>query len=137
MLAGMSTPTRDRAVLVAGPEFQARVICAALRSRGISAWSDRTERVLEDRVSLAWADVIVMIDDLAQRGAHREGLDRIVGPKLLVSTVPLDAHHRAGLIEAEGFEYVIDWTAPVECIAAFVERTIHRGALPLRFASGI
>lgn len=123
----------EHVVLVAGPESQAQFAAAVLRSRGFSAWSDRCERVLNDRVSLAWADLIVVMHDGPLSEADRNHLGRIATPKMLVSSVKLSAQQRVDLIEVHGFEYVIDWPATLDCIAAFVERALHRGALPLRF----
>lgn len=125
---------RDYHILVAGPEAAASSVVRALRERHLSAWSDRTERVLRDRVSLNWADVVVVFREEGLLERQREHLDTIRCPKLLLSCEPLSTEQRAELVDAYGFEFVIAWPAPADLIAAFVERAAHRRALPLGFS---
>lgn len=125
---------RDYHVLVAGPEVASAAVVRALRERRLSAWSDRTGRVLGDPASLSWADVVVLFNDSETLSRERSRIAKISAPKLLLSAQPLTTNERAELIDEYGFEFVITWPAPTELIAAFVERAAHRRALPLGFS---
>lgn len=125
---------RDYHILVAGPESAAASVTRALRSRGLSAWSDRLDRAMADRASLNWADVVVVFHQPDGLECERAALDTISVPKLLLSSQPLSTDERAELIEEFGFEFVMTWPAPAELIAAFTERAAHRRALPVGFS---
>ena len=128
---------RDYNVLVAGPEGSAAAVVRALRDRGLSAWSDRLQHVLDDRASITWADVIVLFYDADLLEVVRGELEQVSTPKVLLSHVPLSTTERARLIEDYRFEYVIAWPAPADLVAAFVERATHRRVLPLRYTAGV
>ena len=125
---------RDYHILIAGPELASASVVRALRERRLSAWSDRLERVLCDRASLDWADVVVVFNDADTLLLERQRLGALRTPKLLLSAEPLSTGERAELIDEYGFEFVITWPAPTDLIAAFVERAAHRRALPLGFS---
>lgn len=125
---------RDYHVLIVGPELASAAVVRALRERRLSAWSDRPERVLQDRASLNWADVVVLFNEPEMLRSERHRLEAIRAPKLLLSVEPLSTSQRAELIDEYGFEFVITWPAPTDLIAAFVERAAHRRALPLGFS---
>lgn len=123
---------RSYHILVAGPELASRSLVDALAERGLSAWSDRVDQVLDDQASLEWADIVVLFDRPEGVAGDRSRFDAIPAPKLLLTTESLSTEDRAALIDRSGFEFVLPWPAPPALIAAFVERTAHRCALSVR-----
>jgi len=125
---------RDYHVLVAGPEQQSARVVQRLRERGLSAWSDRIEDVFDDPVSLSWADVVVMIDGTPDfRFATSPTSMRCGRPRVLLASAPVSAADRIRLIELYDFDFVLAWPSHMDVIAAFIERSVHRAALPARF----
>jgi DNA-binding response OmpR family regulator len=120
---------RERTVLVIGASAQAERVVDALRRRGLEAWSDESSHVAADRVSLEWADAVVLIDPGAAVG--EEGLHLLrqsSGPAVLLTSALLDPDARAELF-ASGIDVIDAWPGSPEVVAARVARLLNQRAM--------
>ncbi|MFA7250198.1 MAG: hypothetical protein WC273_11285 [Dehalococcoidia bacterium] len=124
----------DYGVFVLAAPAHAAPIVEALHSRGLRAWSDCPEQVEVADARMAWADAVIVVDNSGMLRIATDPVFRDCNiPKILVTSTPLDAMERVWLLERHEFDNVLAWPSPAEMVAAFAERCVNRGALPVSY----